>query len=119
MRNFTNVAWVAVAAGLLLPGATALRADDWRGMRSDSREIRHDYAAVERLRAEIARDEWRLNEDIRRGRRHAIRQDRRELERDQRALDSLLYDLQRDRREMYRDSREYRGNEYRNDYRRR
>ena len=42
------------------------------------------------MRAEIAADRARLNEDIRHGRQWAVRRDRDELARDQRTLDALL-----------------------------
>ena len=68
-----------------------------------------DYARLDRLRADIAQDRWRMNEDIRRGRDRAAAQDARDLARDQRSLDALERDVRHDQGRDYRD--------YRNDWR--
>jgi hypothetical protein len=94
MRYSKMFAWAALAAGMALSTATA-RAED----------LRHDYARVDRLRADMARDQYRLNEDIRCGRREAAARDRRDLARDQRALDYQLRDIRHDRAEQYWDRR--------------
>jgi hypothetical protein len=115
-------AGLALAAGMALPGASLLSAADrdWRDtyhdrqdMRSDYRDMRNDYRNVERLRADIARDQWKLNEDIRCGRSWAASQDARDLARDQRALAAQYRVIQRDRVDLFRDrrdlNRDYRG----------
>jgi hypothetical protein len=54
------------------------------------------------MRADIARDRARLNEDIRCGRDRAAARDAADPARDQRALDAQLRDIRRDRRDYYR-----------------
>jgi len=77
MRYSKWFVWLALAAGMALPGATTLSAQS--------------YGHADRLRADIARDQWRLNEAVRCGRsREAARiardlaHDRQELRRDYR-----------------------------------
>ncbi len=106
---------LALAAALLAPGAATLSAQDWRGdwggyYRGDYRADRHidrDYDRIERMRADIARDRARLDEDIRCGRERAARHDAADLARDQRRLEAMLRDVHRDQRYengYYRDS---------------
>jgi hypothetical protein len=90
MRFTKRLAGWALAAGLMLSGTTALKAEEWR-------DGRGDYRAIEVLRARVAQDQWRLNEDYSRGRRWAVDRDRRQLERDRRALESRERDLRHDR----------------------
>jgi len=56
-----------------------------------------DYGRVDRLQADMARDRARMNEDIRCGRRAAVERDRADLARDQRALDAAYRDVRHDR----------------------
>src|SRR5262245_46966771 len=98
MRYSKVCSTFALAAGMALAGASALPAADWQGgyredLRADSRELRRDAAAVDRLRAEVARDQARLNEDSRHHRWAAVERDRAELIRDQRALDAKLREV--------------------------
>jgi hypothetical protein len=79
MRYTKLFAWCALA--MALPGASVVSAADWRAGGEG-----RDYARVDRLRNDIARDRARLNEDIRCGRRAAAAADARDLARDQRAL---------------------------------
>ena len=111
MRYSRLMAMAAMAAGMLFSTGTARAEDyyrdyrDYRDIHNDRRDLRHDYGNVERLRARVANDRYRLNEDLRRGRRFAAQQDARELDRDQRLLDSQWRDINHDRRDMYRDRR--------------
>ena len=96
MRYSKMFALTAIAAGIALSTATARAEEPYRG---------RDYARVDHLRASIARDQYRLNEDARCGRRGAAERDRRDLARDQRALDYQLRDIHHDRRDLYWDRR--------------
>ena len=89
-------------AGLLLAAVMALpaTAQDWGYRHEQYRDLRRDYARVERLRADIARDRARLDEDIRCGRSRAASRDAADLARDQRALEAQLRDIHHDRREL-------------------
>ncbi len=93
-----------LGGALLLGSASTLPAADWdwasRDVRHDQRDLRHDYTRVDRMRADIARDRARLDEDIRCGRSGAAAADARDLARDQRALDSQLRDIHRDRQDL-------------------
>ena len=74
-----------------------------RDIHNDRRDLRYDYARVDRMRNDIARDRVRLNEDIRCGRSQAAAEDARDLARDQRALNAQLRDIRRDRLDLRRD----------------
>ena len=105
MRYSNRISKWMLAAGMMLAGAAALPAADWRdssyreqpAVRADYREVRRGYAAVDRLRDQIGVDRARLADDYRHGRRWAVDRDRAELNRHQRALDALLRDLRHDR----------------------
>jgi hypothetical protein len=91
--------WFALglaAAGLALSAGSALAQDRYY----DRQDVRHDYAQRNRLRADIARDEARLNEANRRGRWGEARAIRRDLDRDYRALDALNRDIRHDQRDL-------------------
>ena len=103
MKNFRVVTIVLTLGTALMSGGTMLARD----RDSDRRDIRRDEAAISRLRSDIARDRFRLDEDIRRGRRREAARDAADLARDQRALDARLRDVRHDRNDYYRDS--YRG----------
>jgi hypothetical protein len=94
MRYSKLFAWCALAVAMALPGASVLSAADWH-----ARDEWRDYARVDRIRNDIARDRVRLNEDIRCGRSAAAAADARDLARDQRALNAQYRDIQRDRRD--------------------
>ena len=95
MRYTRIFAGLALTAGMLLPGA--LSAQD---MRYDYRDLNHDYNRVDRLRADMAADRARMNEDLRCGRQGAAAREARDLARDQRRLDSQLRDIRHDRRDI-------------------
>ena len=127
MRKTNWTGLLALAVGLGLAGASAVSAEerrgDWRDggwgyrqdLRGDYRDLHVDHERAERLRAEIARDRWRLDEDLRCGRDGAARRDAAELARDERELRALGRDMYRDRRDVERD--QYR-NGWRDDRRR-
>jgi hypothetical protein len=98
MKSFRTLAGLALAAGIALSGTATLSAQDYR-------DIHHDYARVNQMRADIARDRARLNEDIRCGRTAAARREAADLARDQRALDAQLRDIRHDRSDVRRDWR--------------
>ena len=68
--------------------------------REDARDLRYDYAKVDRLRADLARDQWRLEAAWRSGRRWEAEQIRRDMARDQARLEFLLRDIRHDRRDI-------------------
>lgn len=104
------------AFALVLSGAQGLYAGDrdWddrhdsrynrEDVREEYRDIRRDGERADRLRADIDRDQWRLNEAIRCGNDRAAARVARDLARDQRALSALERDMRHDRRDVYRDS---------------
>lgn len=104
MRYSKWFVWIALAAGMALPGAKTLSAQppEWR-----DRDLSRDYNRVDRMRADIARDQWRLNEAVRCGRNREAARIARDLARDQRALDNQLRDVRhdqyRDRYDQYRE----------------
>ena len=110
------MAGLALVAGLAVPGASTLMAGDrWddrdirhdqRDVRSDYRDLGGDYRQVERLRADMARDQYRLNEDFRCGRRWAVASDERDLARDRHALEAYDRDIRHDRRDIDHDRRD-------------
>ena len=102
MRYSKLLAGFAVAAGLALSGASTLSAADYYW---DRRDIRQDYYRQDRMRAHIAQDRARLDEDIRCGREEAAARDAADLARDQRALGGQTRDIRHDRAEMYWDRR--------------
>ncbi len=100
MKNFRVVTIGFALATALMSSATMMAGDRY----GDRQDIRHDDAAISRLRADIARDRWRLDEDIRCGRRREAARDADDLARDQRALDARLRDVRHDRHDYFRDS---------------
>ena len=103
MKNLKVVSMVLTLGTALMSGGSLFAGDrDW-----DRHDMRRDEAAISRLRADIYRDECRLNEDLRAGRRWAAHKDSEKLARDQRALDARLRDVRHDRNDYFRDS--YRG----------
>ena len=104
MRYTKLLAFAAMAAGIVFSAGTA-RAEDYyrnyRDIHNDRRDLRHDYANVDRLRARIAGDQYRMNEDLRCGHGYAARGDARELSRDQRRLDNQMRDIRHDQRDLY------------------
>jgi len=103
MRYLTLFAWLTLAAGAALAGEPY-----WEGrdLRHDYRDVSRDYAQLDRLRADIARDRFKLDEDIRCGRSWMASRDAADLARDQRALQALQNDIRHDRADIRRDQRE-------------
>jgi hypothetical protein len=118
MRYRKVLANFGVLAGLAVGAAGTLSAHDWddewhgrdhrrQDLRHDYRDLSGDYARVNAMRADIARDTSRLNEDIRCGREAAAARDAADLARDQRALEAQLRDIRHDQRGIYRDEQSY------------
>lgn len=109
MKRFQFFAIAALAVGMAAPAT--LSAQDWR-------DLHHDYARSDRMSDDMARDQARLNEDIRCGRTEAAAEDARDLARDQRAYASQQSDIQRDQyRSPYGDRYYNRSNDgYNNGY---
>lgn len=82
-------------------------------LRGDYRDVHHDYARVDRLRNDVARDQYRLNEALRRGDERAAGRIARDMARDQRRLYALHADIDRDQRDIHHDQRRM----YRDDWR--
>ena len=95
-----------------LPGASTLSAQQPYG-----RDMSRDYANVDRMRADIGRDQWRLDEAIRCGRSGEAARIARDLARDQRALDYQLRDIRRDRAGARYDRQDRRRDSDRNGWR--
>ncbi|GEM_PF-3232454 len=123
MRGIHLAAWIFAAGSAILPLTAAqaqYRYQEWPGpyyerqdLRGDYRDLRHNYAEVDRLRADIARDQYRLEMARRAGDHWAAKQILRDLHRDQHALNALLKDIRHDRRDIRRDQRDL----YRDGYR--
>jgi hypothetical protein len=101
MKRSKLITTLAMGIGLLAPGAATLSAQDWGHGYGNGYGYRHDldrdYGRVDRMRADIAHDRARLNEDIRCGRQEAAARDAADLARDQRALDAQWRDIRHDR----------------------
>ena len=120
MRHRKVLANFGVLAGLAVGAAGTLSARDWddswhgrdyqrrQDLRHDYRDLSGDYARVNAMRADIARDRARLNEDIRCGRDAAAARDAADLARDQRALEAQVRDIRHDQRDIYSDEQSYR-----------
>ena len=118
MRYRKVLANFGVLAGLAVGAVGTLSARDWddswhrrdyqrQDLRHDYRDLSGDYSRVNAMRADIARDRARLNEDIRCGRQAAAARDAADLARDQRALKAQLRDIRHDQRDIYRDEQSY------------
>ena len=102
MRYQKRFGWLVLAAGMTIP---AFAQDGyWRDTYNERRDLSNDYARVDRMRADIARDRAHMNEDIRCGRSRAAAADVADLARDQRALRAQFRDIHHDRRDLRRDS---------------
>ena len=113
-----QLAHFGLLVGLAVGAAATLSArnwdDSWHGrdyqlqdLRHDYRDLSGDYARVNAIRADIARDRARLDENIRCGREAAAARDTADLAGDQRALDAQLRDIRHDQRDIYRDEQSY------------
>jgi hypothetical protein len=117
MRYRNVLVNLGLLAGLAVGAAGTLSARDWddawRGdyqrqdRRHEYRDLKGDQARVYAMRADIARDRARLNEDIRCGREAAAARDAADLARDQRALQAQLRDIRHDQHDLYRDEQSY------------
>jgi hypothetical protein len=118
MRYGKILARFGLLAGLAVGAAATLSARDWddewhgrdyqrQDLRHDYRYLHGDYAQVNAMRADIAGDRARLNEDIRCGREAAAARDAADLARDQRTLKAQLRDIRHDQRDIYRDEQSY------------
>ena len=83
------------------------RREDLRG---DYRDIQNDYAQAARLRADIARDRYQLNQAIESGNDWQASRIAADLARDQRALAALMADINRDHRDIRHDQGDLNGN---------
>jgi hypothetical protein len=117
--------WFALAAGVALPGASTLAAqepygrdihNDRRDLRHDYRDMSHDYANVDRLRADLARDQFQIDEALRCGRPWEAERIRRDMSRDRAALEYQFRDIRRDRADTRYDRRDL-NRDYRNSWR--
>ncbi len=110
MRHSKVSASLALLAGTaaLSPGLFAEDRDraGW-SFHDDRRDVRFDHVSVDRMRAIIARDRFRLEQDLRAGRDRAAAEDARDLARDQRAFRAQFRDVQLD---GYRDEASIYGN---------
>ena len=112
MRYSKCLIWLTLAAAMALPGASTLAAQDGyrrdiyrdrADLRGDYRDLAHDYDRVNRLRADIARDQSRLNEALRCGRNWEAQRIARDIDRDRRTLEWQRRDIRRDQYDVYRD----------------
>lgn len=104
--RYTRLLTIAAAAAALALATTSANAQDYyRDARRDKRDLRHDYARADRLCADIAHDQRRLNEDRRYGRPRAAEREARDIARDERALRNQMRDIHRDRRDLHHDER--------------
>lgn len=87
MRYTKYFAGFALAAGMMLSGASVLSAADWRDSYQGGQEFRREDKHVDRLPADVHRDRARFEGDRRYRGYQATRRDRADLERDERALD--------------------------------
>lgn len=115
MRYSKFVAWAFAAVVTVLTASAPAKAQDgyWdRGDRHreyreerESRDLNRDYARVDRLREDIAEDQWKRNRDYWSGRPWAAAREERDIARDRRELRKQIRDIQRDRADMYQDRR--------------
>ena len=92
-----------MAMGVVISAGSAFGQD-----RREREDLRHDYAQSERLRADIARDQARLDEAYRRGRWQEARAIRRDLDRDYVKLNALHRDIRQDQRDLRYERGDYR-----------
>ncbi len=112
MRTVKFSAGILAVASFLFSGIA--RADDRRDLRGDYRDVQRDYARVDQLRADIARDQYQLDQARRYGDHLAAKRISRDLRHDQKALDRQLRDIRRDQRDIRHDQRDlYRDGYYR------
>src|SRR5437764_6981680 len=99
MRYSKWFMWLALAAGVALPGASTRSAQSWdayrdrQDLRDNYRDMAHDYVKIDHLRADIANDQVRLNEAIRCGREAEAARIAADMARDRQALDYQIRDI--------------------------
>jgi hypothetical protein len=103
MRRSKLFGSAMLIAGMIVSSAPALLAQN---PYYQTQDLRRDHEHVERLRADIYRDQCRLDEKLREGRYRQAEAIRRDIRRDQARLDLQLRDIRHDRREL--EYREYR-----------
>src|SRR6266436_3915246 len=106
------------APGYYPPPPAPYRVYQRQDLREDYRDIQRDYEQVDRLRADIARDRYQLNQALEDGDEWRASRIARDLARDQRALDALLRDIARDHRDIRHDEQELYRDRYRGSWRR-
>ena len=97
--------------GYYAPGYYANQDEAYRhyvrhDLSEDYRDVENDYAQVDRLRADIARDRYNLQMALEDGDEWQASRIARDLARDQRALDALLRDIARDHHDIRHDQQE-------------
>jgi hypothetical protein len=123
MRHSKWFTWIALAAGVAASGASTLSAQtfptyrDQRELRNDYRDMAQDHANIDRLRADIAHDQLRLNEAIRCGRSAEAAHIAADMARDRQKLDYQLRDIRRDKAYAWTRQQDLRRDSYRNSWR--
>jgi hypothetical protein len=109
MRTSKFSTWIFTGAALAFSGSLAMAQNRYweaQDLREDYRDLRHDYAEVDRLRADIARDQYRLNQTRYYGNPWEANRIARDIARDRAKLNALLRDIAHDRRDIHHDERE-------------
>jgi hypothetical protein len=109
MRTSKFSTWIFAGAALAFSGSLAMAQNPYyerQDLREDYRDLRHDYGEVDRLRADIARDQNRLNEARYYGNWWEANRISRDMARDRARLNALLRDIAHDRRDIHHDQRE-------------
>src|SRR5258706_3622070 len=94
------------APGYYPPPPAPYRVYQRQDLHEDYRDIQRDYAQVDRLRADIARDRYQLNQALENGDEWRASRIAGDLARDQRTLDALIRDIARDHRDIRHDEQE-------------
>jgi len=97
MRYLKTFGFIAMAAAGLALSCTTAKAQDpyWQ-----QRDLRHDYARADRLRNDIARDQWQRDRALAEGRYGKASHIERDIAHDQRKLDRQYRDIHRDQRNL-------------------
>src|SRR5260370_40384703 len=96
----------SISVGGYPPGFYDDRYSQRQDLHEDYRDIRHDYAQVDRLRADIASVRYRLNQALAYGDEWQSSHIAGDLARCQRAVNALLADIAHDHRDIRHDERE-------------
>ena len=97
MRRSKLFAAVVLMGGLAASGTSAF-AQDWGYRDARTRDLRHDAVRVDRMRDDMASDEYRLNEALRCGRYAEAARIRADMARDSYKLRNQVRDIRHDRR---------------------